>query len=193
MATRLEQKEKRRQDILMAGLELFIHKGFSATKISDIAARVNMSVGLLFHYFKSKEHLYEELIRLGMSGPSSIMQNDKSDPLSFFETTASQIFGYASNDPLTAKMFLLMKQVQYNDAAPEAVKLLLKDQDTISQTSLLIEQGQKNGTIREGNPMALSLAYWAAIQGVCEELAINPDSPCPESDWIVDIIRRKSQ
>lgn len=191
MTTRSEQKEKRRQDILLAGLELFIHKGFSATKISDIAARVNMSVGLLFHYFKSKEHLYEELILLGMSGPKSIMQNDMSDPLSFFETTARQILGYASGDPLTAKMFVLMKQVQYNDAIPESVKSIIKSEDTIKQTSLLMELGQKNGTIREGNPIALSLAYWAAIQGICEELAINPESPCPESDWIVDIIRRK--
>jgi AcrR family transcriptional regulator len=191
MATRSEQKEKRRQDILMAGLELFIHKGFSATKISDIAAKVNMSVGLLFHYFKSKEHLYEELILLGMSGPKSIMQNDMNDPLSFFETTARQILGYASSDPLTAKMFVLMKQVQYNDGIPESVKSMLKDEDTIKQTALLMEQGQMDGTIRNGNPMALSLAYWAAIQGVCEELAINPDFPCPESDWIVDIIRRK--
>ena len=191
MSSRLEQKEKRRQDILMAGLELFIHKGFAATKISDIAAMVNMSVGLLFHYFKSKEHLYEELIKLGMSGPKTIMLNDKSDPLTFFETTASQIFEYASKDPLTAKMFVLMKQVQYNDSAPESVKLILKDEDTIKQTSLLMEQGQRNGTIREGNPLALSLAYWAAVQGVCEELAINPDFPCPQSDWIVDIIRRK--
>lgn len=191
MTSRLEQKEKRRQDILIAALELFIHKGFAATKISDIAARVNMSVGLLFHYFKSKEHLYEELIMLGMSGPKTIMLNDKSDPLAFFETTARQIFEYASNDALTAKMFVLMKQVQYSDAVPESVKLILENEDTMTQTSLIMEQGQKNGTIREGNPMALSLAYWAAVQGVCEELAINPAFPCPESDWIVDIIRRK--
>jgi AcrR family transcriptional regulator len=191
MATRSEQKEKRRQDILNAGLDLFIHKGFAATKISDIAEKVNMSVGLLFHYFKSKEHLYEELIKLGLSGPRLIMQNDKSDPMSFFVIAARQIFEYASTDPQTAKMFVLMKQVHYNDAVPESVKLLLKDEDTITQTSILIEQGQKTGTIREGNPTALSLAFWSAIQGVCEELAIHPDSPCPESEWIVEIIRRR--
>ncbi|MDF2486493.1 MAG: transcriptional regulator, TetR family [Herbinix sp.] len=191
MNKRIEQKEKRRQDILSAALDLFIHKGFAATKVVDIANKVNMSVGLLFHYFNSKEHLYEELVRLGLSGPESVMSNDKSDPLTFFETTAKQILKYASKDPLTAKMFLLMKQVQYNDAAPDSVKLMLKGLDTISQTVLLIEAGQQNGTLREGNPMALSIAYWAAIQGVCEELAINPDLPCPESTWIVDMIRRR--
>lgn len=69
ITTRNEQKEKRRQEILNSGLDLFIHKGFTATKISDIAKKAKMSVGLLFHYFKSKEHLYEELIKFAMSGP----------------------------------------------------------------------------------------------------------------------------
>ena len=192
MSKRLEQKEKRRQEILEAGLELFINKGFAATKISDIAKAVNMSVGLLFHYFKSKEHLYEELISIGISGPKIVMSGDKSDPLAFFESIAGQIFGFAANDPFTAKMFVLMKQAQYNSASPDSVKQMLKEDNSIRNTVQLIEQGQQNGTIREGNPMALSLAYWSAIQGVCEGLALNPELPCPESDWIIDIIRRKS-
>lgn len=191
MTTRIEQKEKRRKEILAIGLDLFINRGYAATKISDIAKRANMSMGLLFHYFKSKEHLYEELVRIGVSGPELVMSGDKSDPLAFFETAADQIFRYANEDPATAKMFVLMKQAMYNDAAPDSVKNMLKEVNTIIDTAALMEEGQQNGTIREGNPAALSLAFWAAIQGVCEELALNPDAPCPESDWIVDMIRRK--
>lgn len=191
MTTRIEQKEKRRKEILEIGLDLFINRGYAATKIGDIAKRANMSMGLLFHYFKSKEHLYEELIRIGVSGPELVMSGDKSDPLAFFERTAEQIFKYATDYPATAKMFVLMKQAMYNEAAPDSVKEMLKEVSTITETSALMKTGQQNGTIREGSPTALSLAYWAAIQGVCEELALNPGAPCPESDWIVDIIRRK--
>ena len=57
---RKEQKEQRRIDILYKGLELFVNKGYKATKITDIADELNISVGLLFHYFKSKEDLYYE-------------------------------------------------------------------------------------------------------------------------------------
>ena len=49
MSTRSEQKEKTRQDILAAGLDLFISKGYRATKISDIAKDAGISVGLIFH------------------------------------------------------------------------------------------------------------------------------------------------
>ena len=43
METRKEQKEKRRQEIICAALELFVSKGYAATKVTDIAERVNMS------------------------------------------------------------------------------------------------------------------------------------------------------
>ena len=56
--TRKEQKEERRQAILMTALTLFVERGYYDTKIADIAAAVPMSTGLLFHYFGSKIELY---------------------------------------------------------------------------------------------------------------------------------------
>ncbi len=193
MSIRDEQREKRREEILNAGLDLFISKGYAATKIKDIAETVGMSVGLLFHYFNSKEALYEELIKYGISGPMGTMsQADvEGEPLAFFELAAKQILKYIQNKPFVAKMFVLMSQANYNDATPEKVKELLKDFDIYTPTSRLIAQGQASGTIREGDPMALGIAYWCAIQGIAEEYARNPGYPLPDSEWIVDIIRRK--
>ncbi|HAN20107.1 MAG: transcriptional regulator [Clostridiales bacterium GWF2_36_10] len=190
MATRSEQKEKRRQDILAVGLDLFIRKGYAATKISDIAKAANMSVGLLFHYFESKEKLYEELIKIGISGPEMIMSGDKSDPLKFFEATTMNILEYVK-DPFTAKMFVLMSQAMYTDSDSENVREMLKQNNTYLQSTALIEKGQQNGTIREGNPIALSIAFWAAIQGICQAVAVDSNTPCPLSEWIVDIIKKK--
>ena len=66
--TRTEQREKRRQEILMVALDIFVHKSFAAAKTQDIASAVGMSEGLMFHYFESKEKLYEELIKTAMEG-----------------------------------------------------------------------------------------------------------------------------
>ena len=191
MGTRDEQREKRRKEILRAGLDLFISKGYAATKIKDIAEAVGMSVGLLFHYFGSKEALYEELIRYGISGPAGTMAQSNMEPLAFFELAAGQIIKYIKDEPFVAKMFVLMNQTYYSDSVPQGVKELLKDFDIYTPTVLLIKKGQTNGSIREGDPMALSIAYWCAIQGIAEQYAQNPGYPLPESNWIVDIIRRK--
>ena len=191
MGVRDEQKEKRRAEILAAGLDLFIRKGYAATKITDIARHVGMSVGLLFHYFGSKEKLYEALIALGISEPTKVMAPTTMEPLAFFEETAKRIFLSIRMQPFTAKMFVLMSQASYNEAAPQHIKDMLAGFDVYTPTARLIGQGQANGTIREGDPRALAIAYWCAIQGVAEQLALHPDTACPESDWIVDIIRRK--
>lgn len=190
MGIREEQKEKRREEILAAGLDLFIRKGYSATKIKDIAQQANMSVGLLFHYFESKEKLYEELIKLGVSGPMGIMVQSEEEPLKFFQAVAEQIFQYLRQTPFVAKMFVLMSQAYYNDGVPQSIKELQGGFDIYKPTVELIKKGQANKTIREGDPYALAIAYWCAIQGIAEQLALNPSTPCPESEWIVDILRR---
>lgn len=191
MGIRDDQKQKRRNEILYAGLDLFIRKGYAATKISDIAEHVGMSVGLLFHYFKSKENLYEELIELGISGPMQTVAPTDKEPLAFFEDTAEQLFLFLKTEPFFAKMFVLMSQASFNEAAPQSVKDMLIGFDIYTPTSLLIQKGQENGSIREGNPDALAIAYWSSIQGIAEQMAMRPDLPFPESDWVVDIIRRK--
>lgn len=193
MLSRAEQKEKRRQEILEAGLDLFIRKGYAATKIADIAGQVGMSTGLLFHYFDSKEKLYETLIQIGVSGPKSVMPAQEPEPIAFFENAAEGILNSINSEPFVAKMFVLMGQAIYSEAASPAIQELLAQIDIVSASISLIEAGQKNKTIREGNPHALALAYWAAIQGVAEEIAANPGTPCPEADWIVDILRRKPE
>lgn len=193
MSTRAEQKEKRRQEILEAGLEVFIRKGYAATQVRDIAQQAGMSTGLLFHYFESKEKLYEALIELGLSGPRSVMEFDQSDPLGFFEAVVRSLFGYLRENPFVAKMFVLMNQAHISEATPSAAKEHLAKIDNYTSTIPLIIAGQQNGTIREGDPAALSLAYWTAIAGIAEAMAVMPDAPCPEGDWIVDILRRKPE
>lgn len=60
---RTEQaKDERRQRLLDAALEEFYEKGFSATRMEDIAARVGLSKGSLYLYFDSKEALLNGLV-----------------------------------------------------------------------------------------------------------------------------------
>ena len=189
--SRIEQREQRRREILLSGLDLFIRKGYTATKIQDIADAVGMSVGLLFHYFESKEKLYEELVKSGISAPKSMLAGIAGEPILFFETVAWQIFRFFETDLFVAKMFVLMNQAKYNAAAPESVKKLIGDMDYLKISTEKIKQGQQNGTIKDGNPVALAIAFWGAISGIAEEVALGDGSPIPESDWVVDILRRK--
>jgi AcrR family transcriptional regulator len=188
---RNEQKEKRRREILAAALELFVRKGYAATKTIDISQAAGMSEGLLFHYFATKEKLYEELIKLGTSHPQTILSGIEGEPLEFFRMAARETFYHVKTKPFVAKMFVLITQAQCNDAAPESVKNLLAGVDNITPSAQKIRQGQRNGTIRKGNPIALAASFWGAVQGIAEQMALFPDLPIPDSEWIVDILRKR--
>jgi len=191
MTIRDDQKEKRRQEILFAGLSLFIQKGYSGTTIKDISGAVGMSAGLLFHYFASKEELYLELVSLGIEGPMSTVQPTQLEPIVFFATTAEYVLESIRTQPFFAKMFVLMHQAYYSDDVPASVKERLVGFDVYTPTADIVMQGQANGTIRAGDPLALSIAFWSAIQGIAETLAVHANLPCPESAWITDILRAK--
>ena len=54
---RVENKEKTRQAILRAALELFAEKGFYHTTTKAISRRAGIAEGTLFNYFETKEDL----------------------------------------------------------------------------------------------------------------------------------------
>jgi AcrR family transcriptional regulator len=174
---------------LDAALELFIHKGYAATRIKDIAAAADMSVGLLFHYFENKEALFLELMRLGSAAPQQMMQGfDPMQPLQFFEACATTVLGYAAESRFTARMFVLMGNAYYSEGIPAAARELAVNNDFYRQCVPLIELGQAQGSIRAGDALALSVAFWTALQGAIEVHALDPGFPLPEPQWLVDIV-----
>jgi TetR/AcrR family transcriptional regulator len=57
------RKEARPGELLDAALDLFVAKGFAATRVEEVAAKAGVSKGTLFLYFKSKEELFEAVVR----------------------------------------------------------------------------------------------------------------------------------
>ncbi|MDE7265444.1 MAG: TetR/AcrR family transcriptional regulator [Clostridia bacterium] len=188
---RAEQKENRRQEILKTGLDLFIRKGYSATRTADIAKAVGMSEGLLFHYFETKEKLYLTLLQIAADGKDNIFELKNVTPICFFEQTAKTILDYIIKEPFAAKLFVLMNRAQYEAELSDRIRNYSTRQSDVEYSVNLIAQGQKEGSIRKGNPIALATAFFMAIQGIAENIARNPEAPIPEAEWIVDIIRSK--
>ncbi len=148
-----------------------------------------MSVGLMFHYFDSKEKLYEEIIRLGLDATKSVMKLDRSNPIEFFTDVTNTILTSVKLFPFSAKMFVLMVQAMLNEAVSPEIKNLLSQLDDVQQSVEIIQRGQADGTIKQGDPFALSVAYWSSITGIMQQLAIVPSVPAPKAEWIVDILR----
>lgn len=57
------RKDARPAELAFAALELFVEKGFAATRLEDVAARAGVSKGTLYLYFDSKEALFKSVVR----------------------------------------------------------------------------------------------------------------------------------
>lgn len=57
------RKQARPAEIVEAALELFVEKGFVATKIEDIARRAGVTKGTPYLYFSNKEEIFKEVVR----------------------------------------------------------------------------------------------------------------------------------
>ncbi len=64
---RRRRKDARPQELLQAALELFVEKGFAATRSDEVAARAGVSKGTLYRYFPSKAELFKAVVRRNLS------------------------------------------------------------------------------------------------------------------------------
>ena len=62
-APRTRRKEARPGELLAAALDLFVEKGYAATRVEAVAARAGVSKGTLFLYFPTKEALFKAVVR----------------------------------------------------------------------------------------------------------------------------------
>jgi AcrR family transcriptional regulator len=67
--TRIRRPDDRGREIARAALDLFVTRGFAATKLEDVAKAAGVSKGLPYLYFKSKEELFKAVIAEAIGEP----------------------------------------------------------------------------------------------------------------------------
>lgn len=146
----------RDEEILRIAVGVVWRKGFAGTKLSDIAEAAGIVKGSLYHYFDSKEEIYERLVR---------------NVRGLFEMDAAQ---ESSGTGLERMEVFLREQLAVILAHPMEIALLTRDlvrmrgptgdwarEGPKKQYALLrklLLQGQKEGSVRVTDPdMAASM------------------------------------
>ena len=90
---RKRRKEARPGELLNAALDLFVEKGFSATRAEEVATRAGVSKGTLFLYFQSKEDLFKAVVRENIVNHFPAWE----DEFNKFEGSSADMLRYAMN------------------------------------------------------------------------------------------------
>jgi TetR/AcrR family transcriptional regulator len=88
---RERRKEARPGELLDAALDLFVEKGFSATRADEVATRAGVSKGTLFLYFQSKEDLFKAVVRENIANNFPTWQEEFVN----FEGSSADMLRYA--------------------------------------------------------------------------------------------------
>ena len=55
---RKRRKEARPSELIAAALDIFVEKGFAATRLDEVAERAGVVKGTLYRYFANKDELF---------------------------------------------------------------------------------------------------------------------------------------
>lgn len=97
-----EKGAAKRAEILHAALEIFAVEGYRGTSLRKVAARCNLSLPGLMHYFDSKEDLLAQVLRM-RDETARARQRERDSPESYRE-----IIRESSNTPGLVELFVSM-------------------------------------------------------------------------------------
>ena len=147
--------EARPDEVLDAALDLFIEKGFAATRVEDIAKRAGLSKGAVYLYFPSKEAILEGLVRRAVTPIAEdalgFVGNYEGDPRIVL-TMVMKMLAHKLADPrVTAIPKIVLREVATFPNLAQMYRREVLDK-AIPVVTGLIARGVDQGYLRQVDP-----------------------------------------
>ena len=160
-----EQYKKMREDMRSKILEksslYFAKNGFGDTKIGDLAKYIGIGQGTMYMYFKSKEELFDEIRKSAENSEEikglMVLSKMPLPAKKKIEKISSEVVKRLAVDDRYAVKITILTQLMLEQEKGLYFNDLYKAMEKI------IKQGQKEGTVVEGDPLYLADLYWGTV------------------------------
>jgi len=154
MTTKQEQAEKTKLDLLDAALVVFSKKGYSTTRLEDIANQAGVTRGAFYWHFKNKSDVFSELHKNIVNDFFKGMKNALDDTLSPLQNLKNVLYSTTSKLLINERSKRCGKLFYRDEHAPELLDELKKlkkktEQSVYTFFSGIIEEGKKAKEIRD--------------------------------------------
>ena len=141
-------KKEKEEAILEAALKIIKDKGFHKARMSDIAKAANISYGLVYHYFKTKEDLFEAILYRWWESLFQLMK-DINEAQSDVKMKLRHIVDYFldtyQDNPDLVNIFITEISRSTSNLTADRLEYFQK---FMSLTEAVITEGQDNETLR---------------------------------------------
>ena len=147
--------------ILQTSLKLFVEKGYEQTTVLDIVANLGgLTRGAFYHHFKSKEEVLDAIFLENFGDGSQFepfviaARNKKLNGLQRVKLALKNaLMDNIGDETRTNVASLIVSMISNPRFLAEKVK---GDQKTAALLAPMIEEGMKDGSIQQGNPLLLA-------------------------------------
>ena len=179
-AANAAMKEARLEKIHQSALLLFASKGLAATRIGDIARESGMSMGLVYHYYASKEAVYTALVQTAFKRLNTAVDALESMPQSAWEKIEMALTSIGNdfiNNTHSRCYHLLIAQSDLYTEVPEQARRIIDSErrKPYKAMSRIIKKGQEEGSIIQGDAEALATMFWLLVKGMAMHSAAQKD------------------
>ena len=162
-----EMRDASNQKIRSAASRLFAEKGFAAVSIDDIAEASELSKGMVYRHYESKDALFASLIEEATDGLRRITETMEQggNPAEILEGIAQETYGDLSGSEDFMNLLMLVTQGVMGGGTT-CTAVIDTNIQTIEAAAVLIRQGQEAGIFADGNPTQMSIYFFSCIQGL---------------------------
>ena len=170
-------REEQRMNILNAAREVFARKGSSAT-MADIAEKAEVSQGLAYRYFASKDEIFSVLFKQTMESVKEYDQIIKELPGTSSERLEKIITRLLELRKEKPGYYQLMYQMLSDNETPNEIREEATRRGVAFRKEMrkLLVEGQREGKVSNDNPDQLLEAVMGALEGIWRRMAYDPQS-----------------
>lgn len=166
------ERERRRQQIMVAAKRVFLSKGFNKTTMEDIAKDAELSPGTLYLYFKNKDELYASLslrILQYLQIRMEHINNEKGlEPPQQMNELKQAMYDVYEFDPLILiNMFHLQSRETLTNLSDELLSEIKGlSQSFMASMAAIFKKCIDRGYIMDEPPKTLVNVVWALFSGI---------------------------
>jgi len=166
------EKERRRQQIMVAAKRIFANKGFGRATMEDIANEAELSPGTLYLYFKSKDELCVSLSLRVLEYLLIRMEHLNADkqmaPFEKIVELKKALLDVYEFDPsiLTNLFYLQSNDAVHSLSTELKAEIRALSGMALSKISSIFNGASEDGTCIDWPPDALAKAIWSTFYGI---------------------------
>lgn len=158
-------KGDKQEMIIDAALEVFREKGYASARMADIARRAGVSYGLVYHYFGSKEVLFDLIVETWWSDLYTMMDREKKAKGDFSDKLIHIIRFFLETYVQRPNLMSIFVSEVCRSSVYHTEEGLSKFLKFFSLCEEIMLQGQKQGVLKKDIPTHhLSYIFYGAIE-----------------------------